>query len=553
MEVSASAVIKAAAKLEQIGASVAKKYRDCHSPVERAHFLVQERCPCVLGLRHERRTELSDIFFLPDSNEPSYNLMPTVVNSTGKNGKGRGEKTKFKLPGHYRRGLFKPGPVPQWTRAGAIRSTIFGRPISKCPRGHAYEALWTPGGLTVAHPIIQPASRTLHCTDVRNHRFSSRSSPPAPLVALLSRRLSLKATQSPKHPTLVNHDSFICNRRLKKKKFNTLHCRTTFVRFDRAFTPAQHFRDASRHVKTSFATEANERHCIPSGVCGLFPALLADNAENAGPPVAERLGCAPPTNAKRVQSPVGSLPDFCKQESCQAMRWSAGFLEDIPYPPPLHSGAVPFSSHFTPIGSLTTQIPQLNVLWCCNCQTTRLAPRQTGVTSGFSCIGNMAGAPVGQWVVSGYSRYSACLVPRQKNRQSGGFPIQPLHSPPGCVRLPLRAARTTARARHRGPVELPRPSVMRWTWTGAATAFSKVSLPPTKANRVQSPARSTDFHKWESCRTMSLVGGFSRASPVSAAPSFRHRSILTSISLIGSQDLTVKSHPNLFTHSKISV
>ncbi|KAJ8888065.1 hypothetical protein PR048_007551 [Dryococelus australis] len=44
--------------------------------------------------------------------------------------------------------------------------------------------------------------------------------------------------------------------------------------------------------------------------------------------------------------------------------------------------------------------------------------------------------------------------------------------------------------------------------------------PPTKANRVQSPAGSPDFRK---CRTIPLVGGFSRGSPVSrhsgAAPS----------------------------------
>ncbi|KAJ8881244.1 hypothetical protein PR048_017720 [Dryococelus australis] len=33
------------------------------------------------------------------------------------------------------------------------------------------------------------------------------------------------------------------------------------------------------------------------------------------------------------------------------------------------------------------------------------------------------------------------------------------------------------------------------------------------------------------------------------APSFRHRSIFTSIKLIGSQDLVVKNRPNLFTHS----
>ncbi|KAJ8897339.1 hypothetical protein PR048_002685 [Dryococelus australis] len=60
------------------------------------------------------------------------------------------------------------------------------------------------------------------------------------------------------------------------------------------------------------------------------------------------------------------------------------------------------------------------------------------------------------------------------------------------------------------------------------------------------------FRMWESCRTILLVGGFLRGSPVSPTPSFRRCSILTSIALIGSQDLAVKSCPNLFTHSLTS-
>ncbi|KAJ8880029.1 hypothetical protein PR048_020651 [Dryococelus australis] len=40
---------------------------------------------------------------------------------------------------------------------------------------------------------------------------------------------------------------------------------------------------------------------------------------------------------------------------------------------------------------------------------------------------------------------------------------------------------------------------------------------PTKTNRVQSLAESPDFSIWEYCRTMPLVGGISRGSPVSPA------------------------------------
>ncbi|KAJ8894901.1 hypothetical protein PR048_000208 [Dryococelus australis] len=74
--------------------------------------------------------------------------------------------------------------------------------------------------------------------------------------------------------------------------------------------------------------------------------------------------------------------------------------------------------------------------------------------------------------------------------------------------------------------------------------------PPSKANRAQSPAGSPDFRKWESCPD-DAVGrrGLLGDLPFPPVPSFRRRSTFTSIALIGSQDLAVKSRPNLFTHS----
>ncbi|KAJ8897673.1 hypothetical protein PR048_003023 [Dryococelus australis] len=42
--------------------------------------------------------------------------------------------------------------------------------------------------------------------------------------------------------------------------------------------------------------------------------------------------------------------------------------------------------------------------------------------------------------------------------------------------------------------------------------------PPTKANWVQFPSGSLRIFKWESCRTMPLVGGFSLGSPVPPCP-----------------------------------
>ncbi|KAJ8881106.1 hypothetical protein PR048_017579 [Dryococelus australis] len=67
--------------------------------------------------------------------------------------------------------------------------------------------------------------------------------------------------------------------------------------------------------------------------------------------------------------------------------------------------------------------------------------------------------------------------------------------------------------------------------------------PPTKKNRIRFPTQ-------ESCRTMPLVGGHSRGTPVSPALAFCRCSIRTSFfALIGSQDLDFKSRPNISTHS----
>ncbi|KAJ8883421.1 hypothetical protein PR048_015264 [Dryococelus australis] len=86
---------------------------------------------------------------------------------------------------------------------------------------------------------------------------------------------------------------------------------------------------------------------------------------------------------------------------------------------------------------------------------------------------------------------------------------------------------------------------------GTAVAERLACSPPTKANRVQAQAESQDLRMWESCRTMPLVVGPSRGYPAYPAPSFRRYSILPSITLISSQDLAIKSRPNLFTlHSR---
>ncbi|KAJ8896109.1 hypothetical protein PR048_001451 [Dryococelus australis] len=78
----------------------------------------------------------------------------------------------------------------------------------------------------------------------------------------------------------------------------------------------------------------------------------------------------------------------------------------------------------------------------------------------------------------------------------------------------------------RGPPVLRTGEVVYMAQKGAVVAKRLVCLPPTKANRVQSPTGSLpDFRMWESCRMMPLVGRFSQGSPVSLP--FRCYSIFT--------------------------
>ncbi|KAJ8867402.1 hypothetical protein PR048_031203 [Dryococelus australis] len=81
---------------------------------------------------------------------------------------------------------------------------------------------------------------------------------------------------------------------------------------------------------------------------------------------------------------------------------------------------------------------------------------------------------------------------------------------------------------------------------GATVAERLACSPPTKVNRAQSPVGSLRIYAcWNRaglCRwSVSFLGDL----PFSPAPSFRRRSIFASIT----QDLTVNSRPNLFTHS----
>ncbi|KAJ8867635.1 hypothetical protein PR048_031438 [Dryococelus australis] len=69
-----------------------------------------------------------------------------------------------------------------------------------------------------------------------------------------------------------------------------------------------------------------------------------------GPRWPELLTCSSPTKTIRVQSPAGPLSNCAGR--CP---WSAGFLGDLPFTPPFHSGAAPYSPQ-SPSSALKTTL-----------------------------------------------------------------------------------------------------------------------------------------------------------------------------------------------------
>ncbi|KAJ8888113.1 hypothetical protein PR048_007600 [Dryococelus australis] len=167
----------------------------------------------------------------------------------------------------------------------------------------------------------------------------------------------------------------------------------------------------------------------------------------------------------------------------------------------------------------------------------------------FSHVGNVVDAAVGHRVFSWLSRFSHPCIPLLLCFYLASFALTGAERRPKALSLsrlsfPFSSSLFLSTSL---PLSIPSTSPSLLLYPSLRLARS----PPVKANRVQSPTDSPDFRKWESCRTMSLVSRFSRGSPVSPAHSSRRCSIFTSITLIGSQHLAVKSRPNLFTLSPL--
>ncbi|KAJ8872148.1 hypothetical protein PR048_025750 [Dryococelus australis] len=241
---------------------------------------------------------------------------------------------------------------------------------------------------------------------------------------------------------------------------------------------------------------------------------------SVGAAVDERLACSPPTKAIRVNSPGGSLQIFVFGNRVGRCRWSACFLGDLPFPPPFNYSAAPYFTSTTLIGSqdLDYFIKRIErggavvIHWTRIREDPDSIPGPAILILVFHCFPKCWVTPPGEPAVK-----------RECSRVDSR------------CRLMTRAGRLSVCV---SGVEVGSGRVScllcyppRHVTCSLPLPFFTSSLPPSRHSHATTlpPARLSPrragplpyFRKWESCRTMTLAGEFSRGSPVCPVLAFR--------------------------------
>ncbi|KAJ8890866.1 hypothetical protein PR048_010375 [Dryococelus australis] len=219
-------------------------------------------------------------------------------------------------------------------------------------------------------------------------------------------------------------------------------------------------------------------------------------------------------------------------------RWPASFLGDLPPPPPPHLALAPWrcciltslQPHHLKISlltGLTTKPAVANFKWGINLG---YPVRSRTSASGSSFDQNFHTRNVTDIAVAwGFSRG----IPISPAIAFHRFSIADLTSPNVGYVFSVQQRVVNVRHGHQQSSNCASPAIpQRAVWLD-------YSLPPSHlgANWVRFPAWSLpDFRMWELCRTLLLVGGFSRGSPVCYALALWRCSIYR-FTLIDSQDL----------------
>ncbi|KAJ8887250.1 hypothetical protein PR048_013465, partial [Dryococelus australis] len=206
---------------------------------------------------------------------------------------------------------------------------------------------------------------------------------------------------------------------------------------------------------------------------------------------------------------------FASGNSAGRCRSPASFLGDLPFPPPLHSGVAPISHHLILIGYqyLVRHI------------TTWFSQNHDDKSYPNLFARSLFNVPQ---IREHVEEILSVNIQRAENLPRSGRGTNPGPFDERSAILPQSYG-------SRAIMQLIKATVVE--------RLARSHL--TKANRAQSPAGSPDSRKWESCRTMPLVGGFSRGSPAfpplhsSAAPnSLQSPSSALKISMLRAAQIT---------------
>ncbi|KAJ8877605.1 hypothetical protein PR048_022060 [Dryococelus australis] len=139
-------------------------------------------------------------------------------------------------------------------------------------------------------------------------------------------------------------------------KYHAIKLRRCFINTRREHQPPCDGRCGVARLRTECGP--GEGRCGPVASARVFARRRRDRracgnscVSRPGAVVAERLDSSHPTKANRFQSPTGSLSDFRKWESNQAMPLVGRVFSGSPISPPLYSSVAPYPPRFTFIGS----------------------------------------------------------------------------------------------------------------------------------------------------------------------------------------------------------
>ncbi|KAJ8876132.1 hypothetical protein PR048_024041 [Dryococelus australis] len=248
---------------------------------------------------------------------------------------------------------------------------------------------------------------------------------------------------------------------------------------------------------------------------------------------------------RRFQPPAGSIPDFRMRESCRTISLACGFSRGSPV---LHDLSFRRCSVLTLDGSQELDVKSRPTLFthlesllqpirCSKCvRSEGLCSEPSSVvlsTGELSC--RRSGGKIRQrkeWgeprenpPTNGDVRQVSCM------RKSRDVPSRT--STVGCYGYLSGASRCHQKRR---------ATVMAKAVHDQITCF-----PPRETGFDSLATPLPDFHTRESCRTMSLVGGFSRDLPFTSSLHFGVAPYSPHFTHVGSQNLDIKSRPNFST------